>query len=111
MSYIILGGGPHAIILAPTRELTEQVFGEIDKFLNPQRNQFILNNNNTNTNQSDILSSTKKKPVIYRVLGVVGGVSAATQIQPITQIGIDVIVATPGRLIDLLDKGIITMER
>lgn len=76
-------GGPSVVILAPTRELAVQI-GE--SFL------------------------TYGKQVRARYLTVFGGVSIGPQISTIRR-GIDVIVATPGRLIDLLDQRAIRLDR
>lgn len=67
---------PRALILAPTRELAKQVAGEMQ-------------------------SATDSRAV--RVLTVYGGAPIYTQIRQI-QRGIDVLVGTPGRTIDLVEK-------
>lgn len=64
---------PRVLILVPTRELVVQVVDEIEKL-----SKYINN----------------------RILGVYGGTNINTQKQAIAQ-GIDVLVATPGRLYDL----------
>jgi superfamily II DNA/RNA helicase len=88
--------GPLAVILAPVRELAEQIYNEIEKFLNPL------------SYQSTYQQLVRKKQ--HKLLGVVGGVSKQSQIQSIKN-GVDVIVATPGRLLDLVHEHIITTER
>ena len=90
------GGSPIALILAPTRELVEQVYSIIDKLISLEKNYHF-----------QITSLPTKFPT---ALGVVGGISLQSQIIPLQRNGIDILIATPGRLIDLLEKQIITME-
>ncbi len=70
---------PQLLILVPTRELVAQVVETIEKM-------------------STYLT--------LRVVGVYGGVNLKTHVAEIKQ-GADVLVATPGRLIDLLSNGTI----
>ncbi|GAB6898669.1 DEAD/DEAH box helicase [Kineosporia succinea] len=67
---------PRAIILVPTRELARQV----NEALNPL-----------------------SRPLGLRVTTVVGGLSISRQMDALRR-GVDVVVATPGRLIDLMDR-------
>ncbi|MBT0774057.1 DEAD/DEAH box helicase [Kineosporia sp. J2-2] len=67
---------PRAIILVPTRELARQV----NEALNPLA-----------------------RPLGLRVTTVVGGLSISRQMDALRR-GVDVVVATPGRLIDLMDR-------
>ncbi|WP_181307772.1 DEAD/DEAH box helicase [Rufibacter sp. XAAS-G3-1] len=71
------GKHPRALILAPTRELVMQIEENIQKF-------------------SAYLD--------LRTVGIYGGVGPKTQIERI-QAGIDILVATPGRLMDIYRKG------
>ncbi len=68
---------PHALVLLPTRELALQVFGVMDAL---------------------------SKAVGLRVAAVYGGADIEKQIAQLRK-GVDVIIATPGRLIDLGDRG------
>ncbi|KAJ2440515.1 hypothetical protein GGF42_007598 [Coemansia sp. RSA 2424] len=68
------GRQPRAIVLAPTRELAKQVASEIE-------------------------STTKK----FRVITVYGGTSISEQIHALRG-GVDFVVGTPGRVIDLIDR-------
>ncbi|MES0809562.1 DEAD/DEAH box helicase [Roseibium sp. SCPC15] len=68
--------GTRALILAPTRELVNQIAKSLISFL-------------------------KKTPL--RVTSVVGGVSINGQIKRLSK-GTDILVATPGRLLDLVDR-------
>ncbi len=69
-------GKPQALIVAPTRELALQVSGDLD---------------------------VASKDRGLRVLTVYGGVGYDTQLDALTA-GVDVVVGTPGRLIDLANR-------
>lgn len=75
-------GAIHALILAPTRELAIQIHENIAAY-------------NVNTKL--------KHAVIY------GGVSQHAQVQDLRK-GIDILVATPGRLIDLMGQGYVHLQ-
>lgn len=72
-----------ALILAPTRELVQQIHDHLFAF-------------------------TKGTPV--KLTMVVGGASINKQTDRLAK-GSDVLIATPGRLIDLLDRGAVMLER
>lgn len=72
-----------ALILAPTRELVNQI--------------------------ADNLKSLTEKTKL-RVSTVVGGQSIGKQIQFLSR-GTDILVATPGRLIDLMDRGAVDLRQ
>ncbi len=72
-----------ALILAPTRELVTQIAKNLEVF-------------------------TKGTPA--KVTTVVGGASLFRQAQSLLK-GTDVLVATPGRLIDLLERGDVSLEQ
>ena len=74
---------PRGLVLVPTRELALQVHRSL---------------------------STYGAPVRARVIAVFGGVSIGAQIQALRQ-GADVVVATPGRLIDHLDRRTIDLSK
>lgn len=75
--------GPIVLVLAPTRELAVQIKEEADKFGN---------------------SSGIKNTVVY------GGVKKHTQIRAL-QTGVEILIATPGRLIDHLEAGNTNLKR
>lgn len=77
------GDGPIVLILAPTRELAVQIQEECVKFGS---------------------SSKIKSTCVY------GGVSKGTQIRELKR-GVEVVVATPGRMIDLLETGCTNFRR
>ena len=68
---------PAALIVTPTRELAEQI------------ESFFV---------------TAAGVTRHRILTVVGGLSYSRQLRKLAE-GVDVLVATPGRLIDLMDRG------
>lgn len=73
---------PRVLVLVPTRELVVQVVNEIEKL-----SKYINN----------------------RVLGVYGGTNINTQKQTVAQ-GLDIIVATPGRLYDLAVSRVLQLK-
>ena len=75
-------GTPQALVLAPTRELAMQVADAVWEY---------------------------GKYVHVRVLAVYGGSSYSRQITRLKK-GVDVVVATPGRLLDLLEKGVLDLS-
>ena len=72
---------PRSLILAPTRELAEQIFSELRS-----------------------LAGKVKIGVVY------GGVGYGNQIRALKQ-GIDILVACPGRLEDLIEQGFVTLSK
>ena len=76
------GHGPKALIVTPTRELAQQI---------------------------DSVARTVAKKTGHYVLTVVGGVSYNPQINGLRR-GIDVLVATPGRLLDLYDRMVLDLN-
>lgn len=75
--------GPIGVICAPTRELAQQIYIEAKKFA---------------------------KPHGIRVSGVYGGMSKLEQLKEL-KAGCELVVATPGRLIDMLKMKAVTMHR
>jgi superfamily II DNA/RNA helicase len=75
------GGLPSALILAPTRELASQIVDELD-----------------------IIAAARG----INVVAVYGGVGISPQIKAVKRA--DIVVATPGRLIDLLDRRAIRLD-
>lgn len=73
---------PRVLVLVPTRELVVQVVEEIEKLA---------------------------KYINVRVLGVYGGVNINTQKQAVAQ-GVDILVATPGRLYDLAVSRVLQLK-
>jgi len=77
------GDGPIVLVLAPTRELAVQIKEECDKFG---------------------ASSQIKNTVVY------GGVKKHTQVRALSS-GVEIVIATPGRLIDHLEQGNTNLKR
>ena len=75
---------PQALILAPTRELCLQIAGDLSDY-----SKYIDN---------------------LHVLPVYGGSSIDSQIKALKR-GVQIIVATPGRLIDLINRKTVNLER
>ena len=75
---------PQALIVCPTRELCMQIVNEIELF--------------------------KKHIRGVHVVAVYGGASIGTQIRDIKR-GVQIVVATPGRLIDLIERKAINLEQ
>ncbi|MEI6767282.1 MAG: DEAD/DEAH box helicase [Bacteroidota bacterium] len=73
---------PRILILAPTRELVIQIVGEVEKLL---------------------------KYTHFRFAGVYGGANINMQ-KKVVYNGLDVIVATPGRLLDLALSGVLQLK-
>lgn len=74
---------PQALVLAPTRELCLQIAGDLADF-------------------------AKYMPDV-EVLPVYGGSSIESQIRAL-RAGVQIIVATPGRLIDLIGRGVVSLD-
>jgi ATP-dependent RNA helicase DeaD len=75
---------PQALVVCPTRELCMQIVNEVDLF-----KKFIPGMN---------------------VLAVYGGASIGSQIRELKR-GVQIVVATPGRLIDLIERKAINLEQ
>lgn len=81
--YLKPGEGPIVLVLAPTRELAVQIKEECDKFG---------------------ASSDIKNTVVY------GGVPKSRQVRDLRS-GVEIVIATPGRLIDHLEQGNTNLKR
>ena len=75
--------GPYAIVLAPTRELAQQIEIEAMKFA---------------------------KPLGFNVVSIVGGHSIEEQAFNLRN-GAEIIIATPGRLVDLLERRVLVLAQ
>jgi ATP-dependent RNA helicase DeaD len=74
---------PQSLVLAPTRELCLQIAGDLADFAKYTSN--------------------------LEILPVYGGSSIESQIRALRK-GVQIIVATPGRLIDLINRGVVDLE-
>lgn len=75
--------GPYAVILAPTRELAQQIEEEAVKF---------------------------GGPLGIRTVGIIGGISREDQGFKLRQ-GCEIVIATPGRLLDVLENKYLVLQR
>jgi ATP-dependent RNA helicase RhlE len=75
-------GGPRALVLAPTRELAVQIEDDLKRF---------------------------GAGMALRTALILGGVGRGGQIRTLSQ-GVDVVVATPGRLMDLMAEGRLRLD-
>ncbi|CAM4065247.1 DEAD/DEAH box helicase [Psychrobacter arenosus] len=77
-------GEPRALILAPTRELAQQIFEDCVAL----------------TKYTDLHSAC-----------IMGGVNYDSQLHELERAYIDILIATPGRLIDLINKNFVYLDR
>jgi ATP-dependent RNA helicase RhlB len=77
-------GEPRALILAPTRELAQQIFDDCVAL----------------TKYTDLHSAC-----------IMGGVNYDSQLHELERAYIDILIATPGRLIDLINKNFVYLDR
>ncbi|OLN88477.1 Pre-mRNA-splicing ATP-dependent RNA helicase PRP28 [Colletotrichum chlorophyti] len=75
--------GPYALILAPTRELVQQIETEAKKFA---------------------------EPLGFRVVSIVGGHAMEEQVFALRN-GAEIIVATPGRLVDCIERRVLVLSQ
>jgi ATP-dependent RNA helicase RhlE len=76
------GRGPRALVLAPTRELAAQIVEEFKSY---------------------------GKFLNFNYLAIYGGVGIVPQIKTLER-GVDVLIATPGRLLDLMNQGKVDLK-
>ncbi|WP_227431000.1 DEAD/DEAH box helicase [Psychrobacter sp. I-STPA6b] len=77
-------GEPRALVLAPTRELAQQIY-------------------------EDCLQMTQHTQL--HSVCLMGGVEYQAQLQKLSQGFVDIIIATPGRLLDLIEKNEVFLDR
>ena len=93
------GESPMALIVVPTRELMQQIFTDVENILDCISVSMLAGA------AQALETSTSTR---YRAAAICGGVSAQSQIQEIAR-GVDVVVSTPGRLLDLCDRGALSL--
>ena len=91
---------PVGLILVPTRELMQQIHVSVEKLLGC----VIFNGDVSETWPGKPQTSSSSAGMCYKVAAICGGVSIKSQINQI-EAGVDVLVSTPGRLIDLCERG------
>lgn len=84
LKYEKISNEPVGLILAPTRELALQITKEAEKFC---------------------------KKLGYQVLPIIGGHQYQDTINKIDQTGVHLIVATPGRLVDSIERKIVDLSK
>lgn len=75
--------GPYAIVLAPTRELAQQIEHEAQRL---------------------------SKPMGFNVVSIVGGHAIEEQVHNLRN-GAEIVIATPGRLVDCLEKHVLVLSQ
>lgn len=83
LNEITKSDGPYGIVLAPTRELAQQIETETQKFCTP---------------------------LGFRCASIVGGHSIEEQVYKIHE-GAEIVIATPGRLLDCLERRILVLSQ
>ena len=89
-----------AIILSPTRELCLQIADDLNSFGKYIDGMHIAD---------DLNAFAKYMPGMH-IIPVYGGASIQGQIRELRH-GVQIIVATPGRLIDLMERGVVNLEK
>lgn len=82
-NYSLTPGEPRSLILAPTRELASQIKEQLDKYGEGLKLKYAV---------------------------IFGGVGQAAQVAALRS-GLDVLVATPGRLLDLMNQGHLRLNK
>ncbi|CAK9292685.1 unnamed protein product [Gordionus sp. m RMFG-2023] len=97
------GQGPIALILVPTRELCIQVYQECKKFTPYLASRHSTVKNSIVIDENEIVDD-------FKIICAYGGGNMWEQ-QKALEIGCDILVATPGRLIDLIKKRAMSLEK
>ncbi|NQZ85706.1 MAG: DEAD/DEAH box helicase [Nanoarchaeales archaeon] len=85
---------PKVIILTPTRELAIQVTKDLESY----------------ADLNSIANSKLKEEEKLRFLTIYGGTAMKYQVEKLDK-GVDIVVGTPGRVLDLIGKGILNLDR
>ncbi|KAF7458134.1 putative DEAD/DEAH box helicase [Cryptosporidium felis] len=93
--------GPHSLVLCPSRELALQIKRIIDEFLVYLKAPAEKNGS----------KNKKKEYPDLRVSCIIGGEDSGSQIAEYQKRGVHMMVATPGRLADLLRRRKITLQQ
>ena len=95
--------GPTVLVLAPTQELAEQIHKETRKYLNAMRHRDIRRYTLTFRNATTSAESS------YSIC-VRGGTRVDEQVKEVQKRRYDIVVATPGRLVDLSRRRALRLE-
>ena len=93
-------GGPNVLIMAPTRELAIQIGMEV---------KLIYSFFATNCNKLFIFQVDKYEYKKIKSVVVYGGADVKEQVKVINK-GVEIIIATPGRFNDLVNRGVICLD-
>jgi ATP-dependent RNA helicase DDX41 len=85
------GEGPVGLVLCPSRELARQTFEVVESYC------------------QCFADSNGRFPPLRAVL-TIGGEDKRAQVDPVARLGVHCIIATPGRINDLLNQGRISMD-
>jgi ATP-dependent RNA helicase DDX41 len=94
------GEGPIGLILCPSRELARQTYEFVD---------YICKNIPVPSSSHHHHSSDPDLPLLRSIL-CIGGEDKRSQIEPVQRHGVHCIIATPGRINDLLNQGKINLN-
>lgn len=110
--YLQSGDGPIVLVLAPTRELALQIKQECDKFgaSSEIKNTVVYGGVPKSTQVRDLRSVTAKLHPLITVLQNLQSYSNR-QIFHDHRNGVEIVIATPGRLIDHLEGGATNLRR
>ncbi|KAF8644930.1 hypothetical protein AX16_008212 [Volvariella volvacea WC 439] len=92
-----------ALVLAPTRELALQVSSHLNAYLTPIPYPKASESEGGTEKRPSQSQPTKKPPPHVSCAAIVGGMSSQKQ-RRILDRGVDVLVATPGRLWDIMEE-------
>lgn len=113
---IVIAEGPVALIVVPVRELAEQIFHVIQDFIPQQVEVCKSERASEPTSEPErskshtLTSDAREQYPARRILGLVGGVPIDAQTSILAR-GVDVIVATPGRLLDFVSRRVVVFDR
>eukprot|EP00439_Symbiodinium_sp_Y106_P072448 s824_g13.t1 len=93
---------PTAVVLAPTRELCQQITLEARKlcFRTPVTRQHLQ--------RARIWNCQSSRRTLARAVAIYGGADALPQLKALAE-GAEIVICTPGRLEDFLERGVISM--
>lgn len=96
-----IDNGPYGIILAPTRELVQQIEDDTMKFAKPLQIRCGCPCVCECGPCSDV--TVWCRGVVFRCVAVIGGASREEQGFQL-RLGVEIVLATPGRLVDVLGR-------
>jgi ATP-dependent RNA helicase DDX41 len=94
------GEGPIGLILCPSRELARQTYEFVD---------YICKNISIPSSHRSSYTGDPDLPLLRSIL-CIGGEDKRSQIEPVQRHGVHCIIATPGRINDLLNQGKINLN-